>query len=84
MKGASSSQGDPADGTTDATGSVAPQSRPALNAAVLAGAVLERDIRRALQGPNVAPTFANAVVHKPPRRDEWFPTLARMELSLAS
>jgi hypothetical protein len=116
----------------------------ALTAAVLAGATLERDIRRALQGLNVnleftptsglliariesacpqilildldisprpgdlarfarslrpdvrivsaqwywadrdAPTFADAVVHKPPRRDEWFPMIARVELSIAT
>lgn len=30
-----------------------------------------------------APTFADAVVHKPPRRDEWFPVIARVELSIA-
>ena len=30
------------------------------------------------------PTFADAVLHKPARRDEWFPTLARIELSLAT
>ena len=119
--------------------------RPApLTAAVLAGAVFEGEIRRALQGLNVTlectglsgvllariesacpeivivdlditprpnelaifarslrpdvcivsaqwywsdhepPTFADAVVHKPARRDEWFPALARIELSIAN
>lgn len=128
----------------DAPETIAPQHRPALTAAVLACAALERDIRRSLQGLNVklefmpasglliariesdcpqivildldispqpddlarfarslrpdvrivsaqwywadreAPVFADAVVHKPPRRDEWFPAIARMELSIAN
>ena len=126
----------------EAPEAIAPQHRPALTAAVLACAALERDIRRSLRGLNVklefvpasglliariesdcpeivildldisplpgdlarfarslrpdvriisaqwywadrdAPVFADAVVHKPVRRDEWFPAIARMELSL--
>ncbi len=144
MKRASSSRSDQADRTEDAPDTEAPQPRPALTAAVLAGVALERDIRRALQGLNVrleftpmsglliariepacpqilildldisprpadlarfarslrpdvrivsaqwywadrdAPTFAEAVVHKPPRRDEWFPAIARIGLPIAS
>ncbi|MDP9236186.1 MAG: hypothetical protein M3P30_02105 [Chloroflexota bacterium] len=144
MKQGPSSRSDQADCTEDASDRVARQPQPALTTAVLAGAGLERDVRRALDGLNVrleftaisgvliariesacpqivildldispqpddlarfarslrpdvrivsaqwywsdrdAPSFADAVVHKPPRRDEWFPVIARIELSIAS
>jgi hypothetical protein len=144
MKHPSLSRSDHADRPEQAQATIAPQPASPLSAAVLAGAGLERDIRRALEGLNVrleftamsgvliariesacpqivildldispqpddlarfarslrpdvrivsaqwywsdrdAPTFADAVVHKPPRRDEWFPAIARIELSVAN